>query len=116
MDDIDPVHDADAAPRDADAAHTEVYPGIYEACMNTPGFPSSVLRKALNHMKADKTTAIQFVKMSPEDRNLWITSFLKEHTLIMWLSYGHEEEAGRFYATGQNQFTFILFNAPLMLL
>jgi hypothetical protein len=54
--------------------------------------------------------------MSPEDRNLWITSFLKEHTLIMWLSYGHEEEAGRFYATGQNQFTFILFNAPLMLL
>ncbi|CAN6193006.1 unnamed protein product [Urochloa humidicola] len=65
-----------------DAAHAEVYPGTYEACMDTPGFPRPLLMKALNHMTANKASAIQYVKMSPEDRQLWMTDFLQGHNLI----------------------------------
>ncbi|RCV10621.1 hypothetical protein SETIT_2G124800v2 [Setaria italica] len=65
-----------------DAAHAEGYPGTYEACVNTPGFPKPLLMKALNHMTTNKASAIQFVKMSPEDRDLWMTSFLQDNNLL----------------------------------
>ncbi|CAN6310167.1 unnamed protein product [Urochloa humidicola] len=66
----------------AESAHAEVYPGTYEACMGTPGFPRPLLMKALNHMTTNKACAIQFVKMSPEDRELWMTDFLSANNLI----------------------------------
>ncbi|XP_034604722.1 uncharacterized protein [Setaria viridis] len=65
-----------------DAAHAEVYPGTYEACMNTPGFLRPLLMKAWNHMTANKASAIQFVKMSPEDRDLWMRTYLEDNNLL----------------------------------
>ncbi|CAN6371763.1 unnamed protein product [Urochloa humidicola] len=66
----------------AEAAHAEVYPGTYEARMGTPGFPRPLLMKTLNYMTANKGSAIQYVKMSPEDRELWMTDFLHANNFI----------------------------------
>lgn len=58
--------------------HSEAAPGIYEAVMGVPDFTRSELMHCLNHMMLNKATALVFVGMKPEDKQLWCSTYLND--------------------------------------
>jgi hypothetical protein len=56
--------------------HSEAAPGIYDAVMDCPNFARSDLMVCLNYLMDHKATALVFVGMKPEDKELWINQHL----------------------------------------
>ncbi|AQK52915.1 10A19I.15 [Zea mays] len=77
------VSDVAAAVRES--IHAEAPPGIYMAIINCPGFSREALMYALNHMMEHKATFLVFLDMTPNDRDLWLKTFLAKHC---WIFYG----------------------------
>ncbi|XP_008646872.1 uncharacterized protein [Zea mays] len=71
------VSDVAAAVRES--IHAEAAPGIYNAVINCPGFSREALMYALNHMMEHKATSLVFLDMTPDDRDLWLKTFLAKH-------------------------------------
>ncbi|PWZ13837.1 hypothetical protein Zm00014a_003257 [Zea mays] len=71
------VSDVAAAVRES--IHVEAAPGIYNAVINCPGFSREALMYALNHMMEHKATSLVFLDMTPDDRDLWLKTFLAKH-------------------------------------
>ncbi|AQK73725.1 10A19I.15 [Zea mays] len=71
------VSDVAAAVRES--IHAEAAPGIYNAVINYPGFSREALMYALNHMMEHKATSPVFLDMTPDDRDLWLKTFLAKH-------------------------------------
>ncbi|XP_023156871.1 uncharacterized protein [Zea mays] len=57
----------------------EAAPGIYNVVINCPGFSREALMYALNHMMEHKATSLVFLDMTPDDRDLWLKTFLAKH-------------------------------------
>jgi hypothetical protein len=71
------VSDVAAAVRES--IHAEAAPGIYNVVINCPGFSREALMYALNHMMEHKATSLVFMDMTPDDRDLWLKTFLAKH-------------------------------------
>uniref|UniRef100_A0A804PNM8 Uncharacterized protein n=1 Tax=Zea mays TaxID=4577 RepID=A0A804PNM8_MAIZE len=71
------VSDVAAAVRES--IHAEAAPRIYNAVINCPGFSREALMYALNHMMEHKATSLVFLDMTPDDRDLWLRTFLAKH-------------------------------------
>uniref|UniRef100_A0A804LXZ9 Uncharacterized protein n=2 Tax=Zea mays TaxID=4577 RepID=A0A804LXZ9_MAIZE len=71
------VSDVAAAVRES--IHAEAAPGIYNVVINCPGFSRETLMYALNHMMEHKATSLVFLDMTPDDRDLWLKTFLAKH-------------------------------------
>jgi hypothetical protein len=71
------VSDVAAAVRES--IHAEAAPGIYNVVINCPGFSKEALMYALNHMMEHKATSLVFLDMTPDDRDLWLKTFLAKH-------------------------------------
>uniref|UniRef100_A0A804MTW1 Uncharacterized protein n=1 Tax=Zea mays TaxID=4577 RepID=A0A804MTW1_MAIZE len=71
------VSDVAAAVRES--IHAEAAPRIYNAVINCPGFSREALMYALNHMMEHKATSLVFLDMTPNDRDLWLKTFLAKH-------------------------------------
>ena len=71
------ISDVAAAVRES--IHAEAAPGIYNAVINCPGFSREALMYALNHMMEHKATSLVFLDMTPDDRDLWLKTFLAKH-------------------------------------
>ncbi|AQK90594.1 hypothetical protein Zm00014a_036377 [Zea mays] len=71
------VSDVAAAVRES--IHAEAAPGIYNAVINCPRFSREALMYALNHMMEHKATSLVFLDMTPDDRDLWLKTFLAKH-------------------------------------
>lgn len=56
--------------------HSEAALGIYDAVMDCPNFARSDLMVCLNYLMDHKATALVFVGMKPEDKELWINQHL----------------------------------------
>jgi hypothetical protein len=70
---------SDVAAAVCESIHVEAAPGIYNAIINCPGFSREALMYALNHMMEHKATSLVFLDMSPDDRDLWLKTFLAKH-------------------------------------
>ncbi|KAF8696273.1 hypothetical protein HU200_037176 [Digitaria exilis] len=51
-------------------------PGIYSAVMGCPNFSREALMFCLNYMMKEKETAMGFLDMEPDDRELWLRDHL----------------------------------------
>uniref|UniRef100_A0A804NM66 Uncharacterized protein n=1 Tax=Zea mays TaxID=4577 RepID=A0A804NM66_MAIZE len=71
------VSDVVAAVRES--IHAEAAPRIYSVVINCPGFSREALMYALNHMMEHKATSLVFLYMTPDDRDLWLKTFLAKH-------------------------------------
>jgi hypothetical protein len=56
--------------------HAEAAPGIYEAVMGCSNYARSDLMVCLNYLMANKGTALVFVGMKEDDKDLWIETHL----------------------------------------
>ena len=56
--------------------HSEAAPGIYDAVMTCPNFARSDLMICLNYLMQNKASALVFVGMTAEDKELWISTHL----------------------------------------
>jgi hypothetical protein len=56
--------------------HVEATPGIYQAVMECPNFARSDLMICLNYLMDHKASALVFVGMSADDKELWINTHL----------------------------------------
>uniref|UniRef100_A0A804RB80 Uncharacterized protein n=3 Tax=Zea mays TaxID=4577 RepID=A0A804RB80_MAIZE len=70
---------SDVAVAVRESIHAEAAPGIYNAVINCPGFSREALMYALNHMMEHKATSLVFLDMTPDDRDLWLKTFLAKH-------------------------------------
>ncbi|KAL6650179.1 hypothetical protein ACP70R_009104 [Stipagrostis hirtigluma subsp. patula] len=59
-----------------EAAHSEAAPGIYDAVMAVPGYSREALMFALGHLTENKATALVFIRMTDEDKELWMRTYL----------------------------------------
>jgi hypothetical protein len=71
------ISDVVAAVRES--IHAEAAPGIYNDVINCPRFSREALMYALNHMMEHKATSLVFMDMTPDDRDLWLKTFLAKH-------------------------------------
>jgi hypothetical protein len=62
----------------AEGNHSDAAPRIYEAVMSVSNFTRPELMFCLNHMMANKATALVFVGMKAEDQELWCSIHLDE--------------------------------------
>ena len=62
-----------------EAAHAEAAPGIYQAVMGCANFTRESLMFALNHLMENKASALIFVGMVAEDKDLWLRTYLVQH-------------------------------------
>jgi alpha-D-ribose 1-methylphosphonate 5-triphosphate synthase subunit PhnH len=70
---------SDAAAVVRESIHAEAAPGIYNVVINCPGFSREALMYALNHMMEHKATSLVFMDMTPDDRDLWLKTFLAKY-------------------------------------
>jgi hypothetical protein len=56
--------------------HSEGAPGIYDAVMMCPNFARFDLMICLNYLMQNKESALVFVGMTVEDKELWISTHL----------------------------------------
>jgi hypothetical protein len=70
---------SDVATAVRESIHAEAAPGIYNAVINCPGFSREALMYALNHMMEHKATSLVFLDMTPDDRDLWLKTFLAKN-------------------------------------
>ncbi|GJN13638.1 hypothetical protein PR202_gb00363 [Eleusine coracana subsp. coracana] len=54
----------------------DVHPGLYTACMNTPGFAKEDLMAALTHLLDNRRQGTGFVAMTQNHRVLWLRQYL----------------------------------------
>ena len=59
--------------------HAEPAPGIYNAAINCPGLSREALMYAKNHKMQHNATSLVFLDMTPNDRDLWLKTFLAKH-------------------------------------
>ena len=59
--------------------HVEATPGIYNDVTNCSEFSREALMYAPNHMMEHKATSLVFLDMTPDDRDLWLKTFLAKH-------------------------------------
>jgi hypothetical protein len=59
-----------------ESIHGEAAPRIYNFVINCPRFYREVLMYALNHMMEHKVISLLFLNMTPDDRDLWLKTFL----------------------------------------
>jgi hypothetical protein len=62
-----------------ESVHAEAAPGIYNVVINCPRYSREALMYALNHMMEHKATSLVFLDMTPDDRDLWLKTFLAKH-------------------------------------
>jgi hypothetical protein len=65
-----------------ESVHAEATPGIYNVVIDCLGFSREALMYAMNHMMEHKVTSLVFLDMTPDDRDLWLKTFLAKHYYI----------------------------------
>ncbi|KAK3152959.1 hypothetical protein QOZ80_2BG0165820 [Eleusine coracana subsp. coracana] len=63
----------------AESAHSEAAPGIYQSIMGCTTFSREALMFALGHLMDHKATALVFIQMNEEDKDLWLRTYLNQH-------------------------------------
>ncbi|WVZ82094.1 hypothetical protein U9M48_029396 [Paspalum notatum var. saurae] len=61
------------------AAVSDAVPGLYQAVMSCPGFTREALMAALGHLTEKKANGLMFVEMIPDDRELWLRTYLAKN-------------------------------------
>ncbi|WVZ57763.1 hypothetical protein U9M48_008108 [Paspalum notatum var. saurae] len=59
-----------------EAANSEAAPGVYDTVMGCTQFSREAMMNALDHLTVNKATGLVFVQMTPEDKDLWMTTHL----------------------------------------
>ncbi|WVZ54213.1 hypothetical protein U9M48_005049 [Paspalum notatum var. saurae] len=67
------------AMRGFSAAVSDAIPGLYQAVMSCPDFTREALMTALGYLSEKKAIGLMFVEMTPEDRELWLRTYLAKN-------------------------------------